>query len=99
MLILVSSPHLQVGFPSGLLRSYFSAKILFASRISPMRVVYLILIDLINLIIFDEQTLYKYYTYLLMELSPSWEATNCAATQELPSILWNPKVHHRVHSK
>jgi hypothetical protein len=24
-----------------------------------------------------------------MELSPSWEATNCAATQELPSILWN----------
>jgi hypothetical protein len=28
-----------------------------------------------------------------MELSPSWEAVNCAATQELPSILWNPKVH------
>jgi hypothetical protein len=36
-------------------------------------------------------------TYLLMELSPSWEAANCATTQELPSILWNPKVHHRVH--
>jgi hypothetical protein len=29
-------------------------------------------------------------------LSPSWEAANCAATQELPSILWNPKVH--VHT-
>jgi hypothetical protein len=29
----------------------------------------------------------------LMELSPSWEAANCAATQELPGILWNPKVH------
>jgi hypothetical protein len=32
-----------------------------------------------------------------MELSPSWEAANCAATRELPSILWNPEVHHRVH--
>jgi hypothetical protein len=32
----------------------------------------------------------------LMELSPSWEAANCAATQELPSVLWNRKVHYRV---
>jgi hypothetical protein len=30
-----------------------------------------------------------------MELSPSWEAANCAATQELPSILWNPKFYYR----
>jgi hypothetical protein len=28
------------------------------------------------------------------ELGPSWEAANCIATQELPSILWNPKVHY-----
>jgi hypothetical protein len=36
-------------------------------------------------------------TYLLTELSPSWGAANCAATQELPSILWNPKFQNRVH--
>jgi uncharacterized PurR-regulated membrane protein YhhQ (DUF165 family) len=31
-------------------------------------------------------------TYLFTELSPSWEATNWAATQEFSSISWNPKV-------
>jgi hypothetical protein len=39
-------------------------------------------------------------TYIIidyMELSPSWEATNCAAIQEFPSVLWKAKIYYRVH--
>jgi hypothetical protein len=43
-------------------------------------------------------TLKQLLTHSLMELSPSWEAANYAATQEIPSILLNPKVHYRVHT-
>jgi hypothetical protein len=31
-----------------------------------------------------------------MELSPSWEAASCTATQEHPSFSWHPEVHYRV---
>jgi len=43
-------------------------------------------------------------TYLLiylltysMEQSPSWETNRFSASQEIPRILWNPKVHYRIH--
>jgi hypothetical protein len=37
---------------------------------------------------------YLYYivTYS-MEQSPSWEANRFSVSQEIPRILWNPKVH------
>jgi len=35
-------------------------------------------------------------TYL-MEQSPSCEANQFSASQEITSILWNPNVHYRIH--
>ena len=32
-----------------------------------------------------------------MELNPSWEANRFAASQEIPRISRNPKVHYRTH--
>jgi hypothetical protein len=39
-------------------------------------------------------------TYLLThstQHSPSWEAKRFAASQEIPHILWDPKVHYHIH--
>ena len=35
-------------------------------------------------------------TYSMVQ-SPSWEAYWFTASQEIPRILWNPKVHYRTH--
>jgi len=33
-----------------------------------------------------------------MKWSPSWEASSRSASKEIPLLLWNPKVHYRVHN-
>jgi hypothetical protein len=33
-----------------------------------------------------------------MEQNPSWEANRFSASQEIPHILWKPKVRYRIHN-
>jgi hypothetical protein len=50
--------------------------------------------------IYEEWNRQDSNTYLLiysMQHSPSWEANWFAASQKIPWILWNPKVHYHIH--
>jgi len=34
-----------------------------------------------------------------MEQSPTWESNTHSASQEIPRLLRNPKIHYHVHSQ
>jgi len=62
--------------------------------------------NILRLIIFYRRVRFVIYLwpYLLIylltdstEQSPYWEANRFSVSQEIPRILWNPKVHYRVH--
>ena len=78
--------------PSGLFPSDFPTKTLYTPSLHPYAP------HAQPISFFSILNLYVLPTYSMVQ-SPSWEANWFAASQEIPRILWNPKVHYRTHKR
>jgi hypothetical protein len=50
-----------------------------------------------NSIVSKQGFIFLYVSLLNLEKSPSLEADSHSVSQEIPHLLWNPKVYNRVH--
>jgi len=56
----------------------------------------IVILATLKMVIWLAETCRLLLTYS-MEQSPSWEANRFSVSEEIPRILRNPKVHHRIH--